>query len=178
MRSGKTHYTHAMGLLELREEICAYYHREYGVTITPDQVLVTSGTSPAMLLMMIALLEQGDEVILSNPHYACYLNFIRTAGGIPVEVRTRPGGGFPVSPGGSPEVADGQDPRHPHQLPFESHGIVMTDQNLKDMAAFSDRFHRLRRNLSRPCLRGEGAFHPGIYGPGLRHQRIFQSSSP
>jgi (5-formylfuran-3-yl)methyl phosphate transaminase len=140
MRSGKTHYTHAMGLLELREEICAYYHREYGVTFTPDQVMVTSGTSPAMLLMMIALLEQGDEVILSNPHYACYLNFIRTAGGVPVEIRTRPEEGFQYRP---EEVRKSLTDRTRAILinsPSNPTGIVMTEQNLKDMAAFSDRF--------------------------------------
>ncbi|HPG52161.1 MAG TPA: aminotransferase class I/II-fold pyridoxal phosphate-dependent enzyme, partial [Spirochaetota bacterium] len=74
IRSGKTHYTHAMGMLELREEICAFYHREYGVEVSPDRVLVTSGTSPAMLLMMLSILEPDEEVVLSNPHYACYPN--------------------------------------------------------------------------------------------------------
>ena len=77
IRSGKTHYTHAMGMIELREEICSYYKNEYGVTIGPDQVLVTSGTSPGMLLMMLAILDPDDEVIVSNPRYACYSNFIQ-----------------------------------------------------------------------------------------------------
>ena len=77
LREGKTHYTHSLGLLELREAICHQYKSNYGVEISPDQVIVTSGTSPAMLLIFGALLEAGDEVIISDPHYACYPNFIR-----------------------------------------------------------------------------------------------------
>jgi len=83
---GHTHYTHSLGSLELREAICGHYRRTYGVTVHPDQVVVTSGTSPAMLLLFAALLERGDEVILSDPAYACYPNYIRFAGGVPVTV--------------------------------------------------------------------------------------------
>jgi len=45
----------SLGLLELREAICEDYHREYGVEVTPDRIVVTSGTSPAMLLLFGAL---------------------------------------------------------------------------------------------------------------------------
>ncbi len=54
-----------------------YYQRTYGVTVDPDQIIITSGTSPAMMLLFSALLEPGDEVIISDPHYACYPNFIK-----------------------------------------------------------------------------------------------------
>ena len=74
---GQTHYTHSLGLLELREAICQYYLDAYRVHVEPDRILVTSGTSPAMLLLFAVLLNRGDQVILSDPHYACYPNFIR-----------------------------------------------------------------------------------------------------
>ncbi len=139
MSSGKTHYTHAMGLLELRDEICAYYRREYGVDITPDRVMVTSGTSPAMLLMMIAILETGDEVILSNPHYACYPNFIRAAGGLPVEVRTLPEDGFQYRPDDIRKALSKRTRAIIINSPSNPTGIVMSDANLRDIAAFDDR---------------------------------------
>ena len=60
MRDAKTHYTHSLGLLELREAIIEHYAAEYGVTVSPEQVLVASGTSPAMLLLFAALLNAGD----------------------------------------------------------------------------------------------------------------------
>ncbi len=56
----------------------------YGVTVSPDQILVTAGTSPAMLLLFGALLERGDQVILSDPHYACYPKFVKYAEAEPV----------------------------------------------------------------------------------------------
>jgi len=86
LRNGITHYTHSMGIIELRETIAEHYFKRYGVDVSPNQIIVTSGTSPAMLLVFGALLNQGDEVVLSNPHYSCYPNFIRFVEGIPVFV--------------------------------------------------------------------------------------------
>jgi (5-formylfuran-3-yl)methyl phosphate transaminase len=83
---GQTHYTHSLGELALREAICAYYAETYGVTVSPEQVVVSSGTSPIMMLLFAALLEEGDEVILSDPRYACYPNMVRFAGGVCVDV--------------------------------------------------------------------------------------------
>ena len=48
LEDGHTHYTHSLGLFELRAAICEYYLETYGVSIEPDQVIVTSGSSPAM----------------------------------------------------------------------------------------------------------------------------------
>jgi aspartate/methionine/tyrosine aminotransferase len=64
---GKTHYTHSLGLYELREAIAEDYWKKYHVKVSPEQIVVASGTSPAMLLIFAALLEQGEAVILSNP---------------------------------------------------------------------------------------------------------------
>jgi aspartate/methionine/tyrosine aminotransferase len=81
---GDTHYTHSLGTPELREAVCNYYAENYGVkNIDPDQVIVTSGTSPAFLVAMSAILECGEEVILSNPHYACHPNFVRFLDAVP-----------------------------------------------------------------------------------------------
>lgn len=98
IRDGKTHYTHSLGLLELREAIAEHYYRQYKVEISPDQILVTSGTSPAMLLLFMSLLESGAEVILPNPYYACYPNFIRMVEGRPVFVNVSAEDGFLYRP--------------------------------------------------------------------------------
>ena len=84
--AGHTHYTHSLGIVELREAVCSHYADTYRVTVHPDQVLVTNGTSPAFFLVLSALLDPGDEVIISDPHYCCYPNFIRFVGGAPVTV--------------------------------------------------------------------------------------------
>ncbi|UCG99721.1 MAG: pyridoxal phosphate-dependent aminotransferase [Deltaproteobacteria bacterium] len=98
IREGKTHYTHSLGIPELREAICCHYMDKYGVHINPDQVIVTSGTSPAMLLIFSALLEDGEEIIVSNPYYACYPNIIGYVGGNCIFVNTKEEDGFQFRP--------------------------------------------------------------------------------
>jgi aspartate/methionine/tyrosine aminotransferase len=98
IREGKTHYTHSMGLVELREAIAEHYHQKYAVEVNPDQILVTSGTSPAMLLLFMSLLEPGEEVVLPNPYYACYPNFVRMVEGKPVFVEVFEEEGFQYRP--------------------------------------------------------------------------------
>ena len=96
--TGYTHYTHSLGDAELREAICAHYACTYGVDVSPAQVVVTSGTSPAMLLLFGALLDAGDEVILSDPGYACYPNFVRFVDGVPAYVPVYEEDGFQYRP--------------------------------------------------------------------------------
>ena len=95
---GQMRYTHSLGILPLREAIADHYRATYGVKISPDQILVTPGTSPAMLLLFGALLDPGDEVVLSDPYYACYPNFIRYAEGQPVYVGVTEEDGFQYRP--------------------------------------------------------------------------------
>src|SRR5881296_3342316 len=83
---GETHYTHSLGLLELREAIAARYRERHGARVEADQVLVTMGSSPAFLYLFAALVDAGDEVIVGAPYYSCYPNFIRFFGGKMVEV--------------------------------------------------------------------------------------------
>lgn len=81
-----THYTHSLGDPELRGEIAAFYQREYGVLVDPDCIVVTSGSSPSILLVLMLLCNSDSEVILSNPGYACYRNFVLAAQAKPVLV--------------------------------------------------------------------------------------------
>ncbi len=95
---GRSHYTHSLGDPELREEIAAMYGQTYGVTVDPAQILVTSGSSPAILLTLAVLCDPGDEVILSDPGYACYPNFLRFLGVTPVRVPVYEDDGFQYRP--------------------------------------------------------------------------------
>ncbi len=95
---GETHYTHSLGLVELREAIAERYRSRYGAVVAPEQVLVTMGSSPAFLYLFAALIEDGDEVLVGTPHYSCYPNFIRFFGGRMVEVPTDPADGYRLDP--------------------------------------------------------------------------------
>lgn len=98
LRGGKTHYTPSVGILELRRAVAQTYQANYGVTVDFQGVVVTSGSSPAIFLALSSLVDPGSEVILSDPHYACYPNFIRFLGGVPVFISTSPDTGFQMNP--------------------------------------------------------------------------------
>ena len=98
IREGRTHYTHSLGLIELREAIAEDYWKKYRAKVSPEQILVASGTSPVLLLLFSALLEPGDEIILSNPYYPCYPNIVQFADGSPVYVDVMEEEGFQYLP--------------------------------------------------------------------------------
>lgn len=98
IKQNDTHYTHSLGKLTLREEIARHYWEKYRVKVSPEQIIVTSGTSPGMLLVFSALLERGEEIILPDPYYACYPNFIRYVDGQPVFVPVKEEDAFKYRP--------------------------------------------------------------------------------
>jgi aspartate/methionine/tyrosine aminotransferase len=98
MAAGETQYTHSQGLLELREVLCQHYWDRYRVSVQPEQFIVTSGTSPAVILIFGALLDPGDEVLLPNLHYACYPNVLRLVDAVPRYVPVREADGFQLNP--------------------------------------------------------------------------------
>jgi aspartate/methionine/tyrosine aminotransferase len=140
LSNNKTRYTHALGLLELRQAICDFYLKEYGVNITPDQVLVSTGTSPALLFAMLAILDHGDEVIISNPRYPCYQNFILAAGGKIKEVKTYPEEGFQYRPNDIKKKLARRTKAIMINSPSNPTGIVMRKDQLQSMAQFDKQY--------------------------------------
>ncbi len=98
LTEGRTHYTHSLGDPELREAIVKKYEQEYNVKVSAGQIVVTSGSSPAILLVLGVLCDSGDEVIISDPGYACYPNFIRFIGAKAVKVPVFEEDGFQYRP--------------------------------------------------------------------------------
>ena len=98
LEHGETHYTHSLGRRDLREAIADWHGREYGTAVDPDCIVVTSGSSPALLLVFLALCDPGDEIILSNPGYACYPQIVDFGGGKPVFVDVFEEDGFQYRP--------------------------------------------------------------------------------
>ena len=134
IQEGKTHYTHSLGTLELREAICQQHEEEYGVHVDPDQIIIASGTSPAMLLIFSALLEQGDEIIVSNPYYPCYSNIISYVGGACAFVNVDEDDGFQFRP---EEVAKRVTPRTKAILinsPSNPTGNVLSAERIQRIA--------------------------------------------
>lgn len=85
-KNGHTHYTHSLGDLTLREAIAEFYHKEYNVDIDAECIVITSGSSPAILMTLMLLCSAGDEVIMSDPGYPCYRNFALACNAEPVYI--------------------------------------------------------------------------------------------
>jgi len=134
---GKTHYTHSLGLIELREAIADDYWKKYRVKVSPEQILVASGTSPAMLLLFSALLEPSDEVILSNPYYPCYPNIIRFVDGTPVFVEVSEKEGFQYLPEMIEEKLSPSVKGIMINSPSNPTGNVMPADRMEEIAKFS-----------------------------------------
>lgn len=77
LQEGKTHYTPALGLPELKQKIAGFYQARYGVEINPKRIAITPGASGALLLLMAARLEAGDELLMADPGYPCNRHFAR-----------------------------------------------------------------------------------------------------
>ena len=135
MDSGQTHYTHSLGLLELREAICEDYWERYRVRVDPNQIIVTSGTSPGLLLCFAALLEQGDSVVISDPGYACYANFIQFVGGVPQQVAVTERDGFQYRPEAISEVCTPRTRGIMINSPANPTGTLLTRERMEDLAS-------------------------------------------
>ena len=81
LRAGRTHYTPAAGIPPLREAVARDVERRRGVKVKPQQVVVTPGAKPIMFFSILALVDEGDEVIYPNPGFPIYESVINFVGG-------------------------------------------------------------------------------------------------
>ena len=99
LERGRTYYTSNDGIMELRQEICNYLNRRFGLTYNPKrEVIVTVGGSEAIDLGVRALVEPGDEVIIPQPAFVCYGPIVELAHGVPVYIETKPEDDFKLTP--------------------------------------------------------------------------------
>lgn len=160
IRDNDTGYTHSLGKWELRSEIADYYSRTYGVKVDPEQVIVTSGSSPAMLLAFSALMGTGDQLIMSDPYYACYPNFTNYIGAEPLLVTCREENAFRLQPG---DVKKQLNPKVKGILinsPANPTGAVLGEKELQGLAELG------------PCIISDEVYH-GINYTGRDHS-IFE----
>uniref|UniRef100_A0A7V4G740 Aminotransferase n=1 Tax=Desulfobacca acetoxidans TaxID=60893 RepID=A0A7V4G740_9BACT len=134
LAAGETQYTHSQGLLELREALSRHYQEKYGVAVPPHRFIVTSGTSPAMVLIFAALLDPGDEVILSDPHYACYPNFLRLVDAVPRYVRVQEEEGFQFRPEELPPLLSRRTKGIIINSPANPTGTLLAPERLQELA--------------------------------------------
>ncbi len=86
LMDGKTQYTAATGLPELREAIAQYYQHRYGVEVAPRRIIVTPGASGALILTTAAVIDPGSSLLLADPAYPCNRHFARLFEGSAINV--------------------------------------------------------------------------------------------
>ena len=97
IRDGKTKYTAADGIPELKEAICAKFKRDNDLDYTPEQVNVSPGGKPVIFNAFISTLNEGDEVIVPAPYWVSYPAMARMAGGTPVFVQCGPNANYKLT---------------------------------------------------------------------------------
>jgi len=96
-RAGRAQYTPAVGTPELRAAIAEDTWRRHGVRIAPERVVITAGASAALTLACCALVNPGDEVLLTDPSYPCNRHFVAAFDGVPIGVRVGPESRFQMT---------------------------------------------------------------------------------
>jgi aspartate/methionine/tyrosine aminotransferase len=90
-------YTSALGIAPLREAIARFYAQRYEVEVPASRIVVTAGSSAALLLAFGVLLDEGDEVLLTDPSYPCDRHFVRALGGVPRLIPVGPGSRYQLT---------------------------------------------------------------------------------
>jgi aspartate/methionine/tyrosine aminotransferase len=94
---GGIYYTSALGIDELREAIAVHYREHYGVAVDADRIIVTAGSSAALLLVLALLCDRDEEILMSDPGYPCNRHFVRTLEGKAVGIAAGPDTNYQLS---------------------------------------------------------------------------------
>ena len=135
LEQGKTYYTSNSGMIELRTEISKYLNRRFGLSYDPkDEIIATIGGSEAIELVVQALIDPGDEVIIVSPCYVSYEPIVQITGGVPVILETKEKDKFKLTPNDLKAAIT--DKTKLLILPFPSNptGGVMTKEDLEKIA--------------------------------------------
>jgi aspartate/methionine/tyrosine aminotransferase len=136
---GGIYYTSALGLPELREAIAAHYGEHYGVRVAPERVIVTAGSSAALLLVMALVVNRDDRILLADPGYPCTRHFVRVLEGEPV--------GIPVGPESNYQLTAALIERH---WTARTRGaLIATPSNPTGTSVARERMRRIAEVLAR-----------------------------
>lgn len=140
LRDGKTKYTASQGILELREAIVEHTQRTRGVSITPNQVVVTPGAKPIMFFSILALVGPGDEVLYPNPGFPIYESMINYCGGTPVPYTLREENDFRFDPDEFRAKANPRTKMIILNSPHNPTGGVLEESDLEVVAEVANRY--------------------------------------
>ncbi|MGH8800893.1 MAG: aminotransferase class I/II-fold pyridoxal phosphate-dependent enzyme, partial [Casimicrobiaceae bacterium] len=97
LTGGEVYYTSALGIPELRAAIAGHYATQLGAEVDPARIIVTAGSSAALLLVMALLVDRGRQILLADPGYPCNRHFVRVFEGEPVAIPVGPASGYQLT---------------------------------------------------------------------------------
>lgn len=133
-------YTLALGSAPLRERIARHYQQTYGVTIAPERIVVTTGSSAAFVLAFLALFDVGTRVALPEPGYPCYRHILTALGQRPVAIKTNAETRWMPTPQAIAALADQPDGLGGVLIasPANPTGTMLEPERLEAIARLSD----------------------------------------
>ncbi len=133
IENGLFNYTPALGMWELRERIAKHYWDYYRVDVSPDRIVVTTGTSGAFLVVYSILLEPSDSIALADPSYPCYKNFAGLLGINPVFINVDASTNYQITP----EKLENLDIKAVHiSSPANPTGTLYDEENLRNLCEY------------------------------------------
>ena len=152
IQNGDTKYTPSLGIPELRAAIVEGYKENYGVEIAPARAVVTMGSSPALFLTLLSLVDPGDDVIITDPHYACYPKIIRIAGAVPKLFRIYEEEGFQIDIPALKKIITDKTKAILINSPSNPTGIVLDEEIIKEISELG------------PFVISDEIYHGLVYG--------------
>jgi aspartate/methionine/tyrosine aminotransferase len=130
-------YTSAIGLLALREAIAGFYRERYRIEVPVARIVVTAGSSAALLLALGVLLDPEDEVLLADPGYPCNRHFVRTLGGVPRLIAAGPEARYQLSAAVARRLWSERTRVVMVASPSNPTGSMVTPQETRELAALA-----------------------------------------
>tara|TARA_B100001750_G_C15488860_1_gene589983 strand:- start:185 stop:1351 length:1167 start_codon:yes stop_codon:yes gene_type:complete len=173
LSNGYTHYGPSPGLMEVRERIAQEVSETRNISVSANNVVITPGAKPIMFFAMLALIDEGDEVIYPNPGFPIYESMINFVGGIPVPMKLLASNNFEID---TNDIVDQISPKTKLMIinsPNNPCGSVISKEDLTTLANLAKKndFTILTDEVYRRFLY-EGEYFSPVSVPGMTERTI------
>lgn len=143
MKDGKTKYTPAGGILELKKTICKKFKQDNGLDYTPDQITISTGAKQCISNIFMAILNPGDEVLIPIPYWVSYPELVRLADGVPVFVETLEENNYKYTIEGLEKAVSNKTKAILINSPNNPTGTIYNKEELIKIAEFAKKYNLL-----------------------------------